>query len=186
MFVGIPTDQLTKNEVTVSYCCAVGVALPMLWILYTEKNQFSAGFFEWLTKIWNILLVFETIGTITIFSMVVTNYNGVFLPITASLLVLILVINLFYWARINFTMAMYSYIVWVSVFKASTFLILVLGLCVAFGSSFLALDNSLRKMSSQPDNLVWEQGTEYESFLDSKLGIPWIDNIFEEFLAGRG
>jgi len=83
-------------------------------------------------------------------------------------------------------MAMYSYIVWVSVFKASTFLILVLGLCVAFGSSFLALDNSLRKMSSQPDNQVWEQGEEYETVFDSKLGIPWIDNLFEEFLAGTG
>jgi len=65
-------------------------------------------------------------------------------------------------------------------------MMLVLVLCIAFASSFLVLNSAVSKMSTQNDASVWDQDTEYETFLNSKLGIPFLDNVFEEYLSGLG
>lgn len=89
----------------------------------------------------------ETVGILIIFFMEMCDYTGILMPIIASLTTFFLINNLFYWARINFTTAMYSYIVWQAVSGSITFMLLCCILIFAFSSAFLVLNNTQAQMS---------------------------------------
>lgn len=66
-----------------------------------EIYEMIQGKLDYFKDFWNIFNLIETASITVVFIFSVFDYQGVWLPIIASLLAFVMIMNLFYWSRID-------------------------------------------------------------------------------------